>query len=401
MTTHGTAVYFDGQTSLRRDVHVALGHALDIDGPNGARLSSWPLADLRELSAPAGVFRLTREGGPPLARLEIRDQRLADAIRAAAPRLAAAQAAETGLARKIVILSVAAVVSMTIFGLFGIPALADRITPLLPWSVDRHMGETADAQLRTLIPTEEGGSFACGEGSEERPGREALDRMVKKLSDASGLPFPVEIVAVRSGFVNALALPGGPIYLFRGLIDEADTPDEIAGVLAHEIGHVANRDGARRTLQAGGASLLFGFILGDFVGGAAAIAIVQAVSEASYSRDAERAADLYSVDVMEKIGADPRAVGDFLVRLTDGAEQKEIKEANEANKSEGRKPEDRTPVGPIEREERASITDWIASHPGSRERQRTIDAHAGKGPVTPIVDQADFLAIKRICGAQK
>lgn len=387
MTTSGTGVFFDGRTNRRQDVHVALEGALSILRADGSRLETWPYGDLRELPAPPEMLRLTRDGGTALARLEIRDPALAAAARAAAPSLAASSTEEAGTTRRVVLWSLAAVVSVTLFGLYGVPALADRVAPLLPWSVDQRMGQAADRQLRMILPTKDG-SFACGEGSEERPGREALDRMAKRLSDAAGLPVPIEIVAVRSDFVNALALPGGVVYLFDGLIQEAKSSDEIAGVLAHEIGHVAHRDGSKRALQAGGTSLLFGFILGDFVGGTAAITVARVLSEASYSRAAETGADAYAVDLMKKVGADPRAFGAFLVRLTD-EEAKTDDKPGPAPKSDGESGETRR-ANPFE--------GWIASHPDSVDRLRRIDAAAGGGETAPVVDQADFLAIRRICG---
>lgn len=411
MTTSGTGVYFDGQTSRRQDVHVALEGELAIYRADGARLLTWPYEDVRELPAPDGVLRLCREGGPPLARLEIRDPALSGAIRDAAPKLGAAIKAESGVARKVVLWSLAAVVSLTVFSLYGIPAIATAATPLLPWSVDARMGEAADRQIRVIFPAREG-DFECGGAPDERPGREALDRMAKRLSDAADLPVPVRVIAVRSDFVNALALPGSPIYLFDGLIQKAKSADEIAGVLGHEIGHVANRDGTRRTLAAGGSSLLLGFILGDVAGGAATLAIVQALSEASYSRDAERTADLYSVRLMKGLGADAAAVGGFLARMSDDEDEKPDEKGDghkpaETKTADNKAPQDEhageTPKSDEGKARRgdSGLTDWLSSHPASLERKRVIEAAAGDGPTEPIVDQADFLAIKRICGRPK
>ena len=97
-----------------------------------------------------------------------------------------------------------------------------------------------------------------------------------------------------------MALPGGHIYVDDGLIAKAQTPDELAGVLAHEIGHVAHRDGTRTVLQTAGLSFLFGMMLGDFVGGGAVVIAARTVLKSSYSRRVEAAADAYSVDLMQK-----------------------------------------------------------------------------------------------------
>ena len=391
VTTSGTGVFFDGHTSRRQDVHVGIEAAgLALIRPDGVRLDVWPYADLREISGPDGLLRLAREGGAPLARLEIRDAAVASAIRQAAPRLGAARRDEHGATRKVVLWSLAAVVSLGLFALYGVPALADRVTPLLPWSVDQRMGRAGDGQIRAMFPTEPGG-FACGEGSQERPGREALDRLAKTLSDAAALPVPIEIVAVRSDFVNALALPGGTIYLFNGLLERVRSGDELAGVLAHEIGHVANRDGTRRALQAGGASLLLSFVIGDFVGAAATVAIVRVLSDASYSRAAETRADAYSVALMKALGADPRAVGAFLERVTEDADEAPADDG-EAGGQMDDTPKDDQPRS------RDVVSEWISSHPETADRRRAIEALAGSAATSPLVDAADFLAIKRICG---
>ncbi|MFD1333852.1 M48 family metallopeptidase, partial [Methylopila musalis] len=297
----------------------------------------------------------------------------------AAPRLHAGRATEGAATRRVVLWTLAAVVSLTALGLFGLPALAEKVAPLLPWSVDRRMGEAVDAQLRFLLPTGEGG-FACGETAAEAPGRVALDRLAAPLERAADLPTPLKITVVRSAIPNALALPGGPIYLFDGLIREAESADEIAGVLAHEIGHVAHRDGAKRTLQAGGLSFLFGFVLGDFAGGGAAVFVARMLSEASYSRQAETAADSYAVALMKRTGGDPTAFGALLARLT-GEDEAERKRAPDG--------ENRSPLG------------YLASHPDTAQRQRAIAAEAGpRGPATaPLLTPIAFKALKEICGA--
>ena len=86
-------------------------------------------------------------------------------------------------------------------------------------------------------------------------------------------------------------------------------------MIAHEIGHVAHRDGTRAILQSAGLSFLFGMLLGDFVGGGAVVIGARAVLQSSYSREVEGAADRYGVDLMIRAGGDPRALGIILDRI--------------------------------------------------------------------------------------
>ena len=106
-------------------------------------------------------------------------------------------------------------------------------------------------------------------------GRAALDTLIGRMERAAGLPIPLKAAVVRRNEANAIALPGGHIYVFEGLIAQAKTPDELAGVIAHEIGHVAHRDGTRSILQAAGLSFLFGMLLGDFTGGGVVVLAAQ------------------------------------------------------------------------------------------------------------------------------
>jgi predicted Zn-dependent protease len=136
-----------------------------------------------------------------------------------------------------------------------------------------------------------------------------------KLEVAAALPIPLDTKVVRRSEPNAIALPGGHIYVFEGLVDRSETADELAGVIAHEIGHVAHRDGTRSILQSAGLSFLFGMLLGDFVGGSAVVIGARAVLQSSYSRDVESAADRYGVELMGRAGGDPRALGAVLSRI--------------------------------------------------------------------------------------
>jgi Zn-dependent protease with chaperone function len=83
---------------------------------------------------------------------------------------------------------------------------------------------------------------------------------------------------------NTITLPGGHIYVSKGLVREARTPDELAGIIAYEFGHVAHRDGHETIMQDAGIALLFGMPLGDFVGGGAVVVAAKTLLRTSYSR---------------------------------------------------------------------------------------------------------------------
>jgi Zn-dependent protease with chaperone function len=362
----GPAIYFDGTCSTRNDVMVEAGTAgLQVFSADRHLLDEWFYAELRRQAAPDGVLRLGRHGETLLARLEVRDAALASAIEDRAVTLDRGGTAERKLRRKVVILSLAAVVSLIFTAIIGVPVLATRLTPLIPIAVEQKLGDAVDRQIRVTLDTKHlGAAFVCGTGANGAAGRAALDKLVGRLQAAAALPYPLRVDVVRREDFNAFALPGGHIYVFQGLIDRAQAPDELAGVLAHEIGHVAHRDGTRTVLQAAGLSLLFGMMLGDFVGGGAVVIAAKTVVRSSYSRRVEAQADIYSVGLMHKVGGDPRALAAILERVT-------------ADKNESIK--------------------ILADHPDTKDRVVAINAIAPTGATTPLLGAADWAALKQIC----
>ena len=150
--------------------------------------------------------------------------------------------------------------------------------------------------------------------------RRARSRCIGRLETAAGLPIPLKTAVVRRREANAIALPGGHIYVFEGLVSRSRSPDELAGVIAHEIGHVAHRDGTRSLLQSAGLSFLFGMLLGDFTGGGVVVIAARTVVQSAYSREVEAAADRYGVQLMARIGGDARAFAAILERIAGAIE---------------------------------------------------------------------------------
>lgn len=362
----GAAIYFDGTCSARNDVEVEAGTAgLHIFGADRRLLDEWLYAELRRQASPDGVLRLGRSGETLLARLEVRDPAFAAAIEDRAVTLDRGGAAERRLRRKVVILSLAAVVSLMVTAIIGVPVIATRLTPLVPISVEQKLGSAVEKQIRSTLDSKNlGAAFSCGSGASGAAGQAALDKLVGKLKAAAALPYPLRVEVVRRTEFNAFALPGGHIDAFQGLIDRAESPDEVAGVLAHEMGHVAHRDGTRTVLQAAGLSFLFGMMLSDFVGGGAVVIAARTVLKSSYSRRVEGAADAYSVDLMAKAGGDPHALAAILKRIV-------------GDKKEGMK--------------------LLLDHPETKDRITAIDAVAVAGTPVPLLDPADWSALKQIC----
>jgi Zn-dependent protease with chaperone function len=302
-----SAAFYDGDRAQRHAVVVRFGdNALDI-AQDGAVLARWSYEDIRRQDGPPEVLRLRSLGAPELARLEIDDAAAAAEVIRRCPRLDEATRTGRRTARRIVVWSLAAGLSLLLTAVYLVPIASDWLAPLVPWSVERRLGGAVDNQVRILF-----GKTACtGAG-----GRAALDKLGDRLSAEAKLPAPIEIGVLPSPVPNALALPGGRIYLLEGLLRRAENVDEIAGVLAHEMGHIRHRDGLRRLIQSGGTAFLLGLLFGDVTGSGTLILLGRVLLESSYSRDAETAADRFAGDIMIALGRSPAALGSFLVRVT-------------------------------------------------------------------------------------
>jgi predicted Zn-dependent protease len=102
-------------------------------------------------------------------------------------------------------------------------------------------------------------------------------------------------------------------------LQKAQSSDELAGVIAHEMAHVSHRDHTRMMIQRGGVSFLIGLLWGDVAGSTVVIFVTRGLFEVSYSREAEQAADAFAIDTMHALGRSPAPMGELLFRIT-GAE---------------------------------------------------------------------------------
>ncbi len=178
---------------------------------------------------------------------------------------------------------------------------------------------------------------------------------IAKSAGGNGVTYRVTIL--NSPIVNAFALPGGYVYVTRGLLALVDDEAELAGVIGHEIGHVIARHGAQRQTAALGASVV-GAVLGAVVGSSAAGQAAGLGGEgllAGYSRDQEYEADALGVRYLAQAGYDPQAEADFLQSMAD---EQALKDRIKNRKRD------------------TSTADWLASHPATPDRVKAAREHA-------------------------
>ena len=352
-STPASVIYFDGTSNRRHDVSLRCGKALDIV-ENGVVVASWPYDNLKVADGGQNTLRLKCASAPPLARLEIADPAIQQDIKARARFLDAGRGGKQTL--RIVGWSLAAIASIVLVVVFGVPLVADRLAPLIPFAFEQRLGDMADNQVRAIF-----GGKVCT----NLQGRAAFAKLVETLRQASHIDRPLRTEILASKVPNAFALPGGKIYLLDGLLQKAESADEIAGVIAHEMGHVSHRDQMRMMIDQGGTGFLLGLLFGDFTGSAGVIFAARAVTQASYTRQAERNADDFAINTMHALGRSTAPMGDLLFRIT-GAQ-----------------------AG-------SSIT-ILASHPMTEERRELM--HRQDRPVTgpEILSASEWRALKAVC----
>ncbi len=173
---------------------------------------------------------------------------------------------------------------------------------------DVALGRQAAAEVRQQLPM-----------LHDRPTENLVERIGGRLVAAIPARFrqptfrySFDVVNLRE--INAFALPGGPMFLHRGMLQAARTDDEVAGVMAHELSHVILRHG---TLQAAKAQkfqlgAIAGQVIGSIVGGRTGRVIAEGSQFGlgtyflKYGREYEREADLLGAQIMARAGYDPR-----------------------------------------------------------------------------------------------
>lgn len=360
---------FDGVTANARRAELVMddrgdeGRGALIVALPGRDPTVWPLSEIRAVPDQAGGdMTVLRHRDDPLLRLVVTDAEARRIVAARASRLYRRPRAQ-GKGR-LLAWGLGAVASVALIVGLLVPVMADQLARYLPPDGERALGDATLAQIRRALDETGMGEVPTCDGA---PGLAALGIMEARLTEDAVLPYPLRVHVLDHEMVNAFALPGGHVILFRGLIEAAEEPDEVAAVLAHEIGHVAARDPTRMALRSAGSIGVLGLLFGDFAGGAVVLFLVERLIDASYSREAEAQADRYAQDLMVEADLDPQALARMFERF-----------AEQGGEMPG-------------------VLEHFASHPEIL--QRIEDARAAPaGGTGPILSPPQWAALRAICG---
>jgi predicted Zn-dependent protease len=142
----------------------------------------------------------------------------------------------------------------------------------------------------------------------------AVQAITKRLVKSIGLTdYQYTIRVIKSEDINAFTMPGGNIFVYTGLLKFAESPDEVAAVLAHEIGHAENKHVVKRLAKELGVALLFSILSG---GDAVVLnEVARTATSTVFDREQEREADDYCMSLMEKAKLNPKSLATFFRRV--------------------------------------------------------------------------------------
>ena len=354
------AVYFDGSTASDHEVGVAMAAGgVNFSGPD-TPAQDWRFAALTAIEPPrAGhSFRLANRDRPG-ARLVIRDDNFVAAMVAEAPHLSGGVAPRQ--IAKVAGWIAGGLATVAAPGYLTLQVAPQQLAMVMPDAWRQRIGE----QLETSFVE---GAKRC----EAAAGAAALEHLTARLAEGADPMPPVAIRVYDIPVTNAFALPGDHIVVMGELLAKAEAPEELAGVLAHELGHVAGRHAEAQLIRATGLQLLFSAATGG--GGSDAISTAAGLATIlQYSRDAERQADAYAQATLAAAAIDPMGLKHFFERISKD-------EGKAAGGTFGK-------IGSI-----------FSTHPGTAERIAAIHPLPDGVMARPVLSDEEWQALKNICG---
>jgi beta-barrel assembly-enhancing protease len=358
------ARFSDGRTAASLAVRVMLsGDSLSIDTGDGMPPLRWHLTQVEtaEPITASATDCLVHEPGRKGATLFVPEGLFVRELATRAPHLTARvqrwrYAKPWAIASAVIVGTVAILTTTEI-------SPARTIAGMLP-------DKTRQALGREVVRSMGRGQQAC----ESVAGKAALAQLAQRLSQATGSTRSFSVSVVDSPVVNAFAAPGEQIVIMRGLLAKAESADEVAGVLAHEMGHGLELHPESAIVRVLGLTAIMEFMLGGSGGTIANLGLL--LTNLSYTRQGEREADAQALRVLKQAGIASRGFSDFFRRMA---------------KTESDRKQDKSP-DPVD-----ATFNMLRSHPSLSERLAVVEAQPVY-PATPALSQSEWLDLKSICG---
>lgn len=365
----------DGKSAASRDCKVRLDMtALDITSDDGSVRVRWPYDTLQsgEPLRQHSVDVLLSSSASPGLTLFVPSAQFAAALSHRAPYLTARS--QRWRHARPWILGACAVAGLTLLVHLAGWTPMRTVAQLLPQNWRERLG---DAAIGSMVDKR---NRCVGEA-----GIAALDKLTERLSQAAGPQYGFKVAVIDWDLLNAFAVPGNKIIMTKEMVEKADSPDEVAGVLAHEMGHGIELHPETGIIRAVGLSAALELMMGGSSGTLANVGLM--LAQLGYTRTAEREADVQALILLRKAGISQQGLSAFFRRVLKEEGAYENEDANTA-------PKDATNGKRSKRLENA--LDMLSTHPPTQERAEMIRSSPSY-PSTPSLTPQEWNALKGIC----
>ncbi len=205
---------------------------------------------------------------------------------------------------------------------------AEKAVVLVPVETEISLGESITENL-------------TGESTTNDSVNYYLEKFVSRLD--LDKTYPIKVRVIVSEEINAFAIPGGNIFIYSGLLEKMESPEELVALIGHEVTHVTERHSLKSILRSVASSLLFTVLLGDASG---LVSQADQFKQLDYSRELETEADKNGLAIMVKNGMQP----DGMIRLLQILKK--------------------------ESEETPQLMKYLSTHPETEERIKSIEGLA-------------------------
>lgn len=359
------ARYLDGMTSQSRDVSLSMTDQSLILSIDNIALATWAYAKIfvkEDWMNPKGAILGYKDN--PDASLIIHNAQQFERIQQKLHRRHQATFVIPTQYRHLFLMAVGAVAAA--FLLFPVIShVASWATYLIPNSAENKLGQ--------VVVDEMADEFGV---CDDKAALASLQKITKRLSVASGEKNTnPEIYIFKSKDANAFSLPGQKIAVLSAFLNDAASENEIAAVMAHEMGHMVKRDSLEAFVQSQGIGIIVGLISssGSYGGIAEFASFMQNMN---YSRKKEFRADEYGAKLLLKAGYSPEGLSSFLSRMDKGEMEKFLGKS-------------------------AEYVEFLSTHPDTKERVKRIKTYSKKSTATytPSLTPDEFSKLKNACHA--
>lgn len=354
------ARFYDGKTADPHDLDIEISQAKLIGrSPSGNKLVEWDINTIRVLNEPEAkrqaIITTTTDN---IARLYISQsvfQKLNYILHRKARPFFRVYNSLSSISFWFIVTSIVLFIIVQ-----SVPKFSPYIAQKLPIAWEESLGEYAFKQLL-------GKKKVC----RAKNGLESLEKIALILQATQNNITQMTINVIQEETVNAIAFPGGKIIIYSGLIKESESPSEIAGVIAHEMGHVLKKHPTESFVRNLGLTLLTKLMFEniDSIGNMGVAG--QLLLELNYSRKAEQEADKIALQILEENNIDANGFKAFFERQQD---------ANHTTTAS-----------------QFDILTYLSTHPRTSERINMIEGPSDNKKYKQLLSKEEWIALKKIC----